>query len=352
VPTQAHSLGDFLRRYIDERTDVKPRTRTNLNAAKRRLVEFFKDRPLDSITVADARKFEIWLKSKDYAKATIGRTLKRAKQFFKAAIDEEIGIAKNPFKDIKPPAQVNKSRKEVVTRQMTEGLLAACPDDEWRLIIALARYGGLRIPSELTGLEWANVNWELNRFLVHSPKNEHHEDGGDRWVPIFPELYPYLRTAFEAAPEGATKVIQRPIDGSSNLRTMLLKIIKRAGLKPWQKLFVNMRSSRETELAETFPLHVVCDWIGNTPEVAKAHYLQMLDQYFTTAADPNSAPNSAFLSKAAQNTAQHGPRTERAPNTETPEIPGFSAISHEFPAETGYPQGDSNPCLRRERAMS
>ena len=33
--------------------------------------------------------------------------------------------------------------------------------------------------------------------------------------------------------------------------------IKRAGLTPWPKLFQNLRSTRETELAETFPLHVM-----------------------------------------------------------------------------------------------
>src|SRR5262245_43825057 len=38
-------LGDFLAGYIDRRTDVKPRTRINLEACQTRLVEFFgKDR--------------------------------------------------------------------------------------------------------------------------------------------------------------------------------------------------------------------------------------------------------------------------------------------------------------------
>ena len=29
-----------------------------------------------------------------------------------------------------------------------------------------------------------------------------------------------------------------------------------------------MRSTRETELAEQYPLQVVCEWIGNSPQVA------------------------------------------------------------------------------------
>ena len=40
-PKQQVRLGDLLEGYISGRTDVKPSTRTNLDAARRRLVEFF-----------------------------------------------------------------------------------------------------------------------------------------------------------------------------------------------------------------------------------------------------------------------------------------------------------------------
>ena len=87
-------------------------------------------------------------------------------------------------------------------------------------------------------------------------------------MPIFPELRPYLEKLFEQAKPGAEYVITRYRDPNVNLRTQMLKIISRAGLKPWPKLFQNLRATRETELAETFPIHVVCAWIGNTPKVA------------------------------------------------------------------------------------
>jgi len=34
----------------------------------------------------------------------------------------------------------------------------------------------------------------------------------------------------------------------------------------------NLRSSPQTELAEIFPSHVVCAWLGNSEDVAKKHY--------------------------------------------------------------------------------
>jgi hypothetical protein len=36
----------------------------------------------------------------------------------------------------------------------------------------------------------------------------------------------------------------------------------------------------ETELANDFPIHVVCAWMGNAEAVAKSHYLHMTDDYF------------------------------------------------------------------------
>ncbi len=49
-----------------------------------------------------------------------------------------------------------------------------------------------------------------------------------------------------------------------------------------------MRSSRQTELSERYPIHVVCAWIGNSPVVAADHYLQVRDEYFSDAVQDES----------------------------------------------------------------
>ncbi len=78
---------------------------------------------------------------------------------------------------------------------------------------------------------------------------------------------------WEALPGGDGKAGWR----SCNLRTTFLKIIRRAGLTTWARSFHSMRSSRETELSERFPIHVVAACLGNTPEIARKHYLQVTD---------------------------------------------------------------------------
>jgi integrase len=192
---------------------------------------------------------------------------KRARQFFRSAVRSRV-IHSNPFDDVKPPSQVNDNRKHFVSREIAKAVLDACPDVEWRLIVALCRYGGIRRPSELLLLRWAEVFWERGRLLVHSPKTEHLEGGAERWVPIFPELRLYLADAFDHAKLGTAFVGTRYRDTNVNLRTQFMGIIRRAGAAPWPKLYQNLRASRETELAAAYPLHVVCAWIGKSALIA------------------------------------------------------------------------------------
>ncbi len=103
-------------------------------------------------------------------------------------------------------------------------------------------------------------------------------------IPIFPELCPYLEAVFDKAEPGMYVLPAFRTRGAAvNLRTRLERIILRAGLIPWPRLWQNLRSARETELADQFPAHVVCQWIGNSELVAKKHYLQVTDEHYRQA---------------------------------------------------------------------
>jgi integrase len=282
----AIELGAFIDAYIAGRVDAKPRTIVNLKQARKALVDYFGEgKPLAAITAGDADAFRLALLGRGLEDSTVRRICGRAKQYFRAAIRLEI-VHRNPFDGIKCSVGANPDRLYFVSRAEAQKVLDACPDAEWRLIFALSRYGGLRCPSEHLALRWGDVDWANSRMTVRSPKTEHYDGKESRLVPIFPELMPHLREAFEAAEPGTEYVITRCRDcrdGSVNLRTGLERIIRRAGLQPWPKLFHNLRSTRETELAETFPLHVVCAWIGNSARVAQAHYLQVTEEVFDRA---------------------------------------------------------------------
>ena len=278
VPT----IGQWLKTYIAGRSDVKPSTRINYKQVERNLLSYFDSgRPLDSITIGDAEDFKIYLKEKGLGISTIQRHCGRAKEFFAAAVKRDI-IAKSPFADMACAVPANSERLYFVTQEEIAKVMDACPDTQWRLIFGLCRWGGLRCPSEIMPLTWADVNLEANTLTVKSPKTMH-QGKGSRIVPIFPQLLPMLMDAFEQAQEGTPYLITRYRDTSANLRTQAHRIIQRAGLTPWPKTFQNLRSTRETELVERFPLHVVTAWLGNTPSVAQKHYLQVTDEHFARA---------------------------------------------------------------------
>src|SRR5438876_372101 len=81
----------------------------------------------------------------------------------KAAVRADL-LHRNPFDDLKAAGNPNKERQRFISREDTLRVLDACPDAEWRLIVALSRYGGLRCPSEHLSLAWPDVDWERGRF--------------------------------------------------------------------------------------------------------------------------------------------------------------------------------------------
>lgn len=306
-------LAAFIDSYIAGRSDVKGDTAVVYGHTRRCLVEFFgTECKLNEITPGDADEWRRWLarpkakgqRGREGGQALADNTVRRrcaiAKQFFRAAVRQKL-LAENPFGDMKGlSVQGNKSREFFVTRDMAARIIDACPDGQWRLIFALSRYGGLRCPSEHLMLRWQDIDFTHGRMTVHSPKTEHHEGRETRDVPLFPDVRKYLDEvaclAKGSDPDGRLRpdghVITRYRDADQNLRTTFKKIIKRAGLKPWPKLFQNLRSTRETELAETYPIHVVCAWIGNSEAVAKRHYLQVTESHFARAIDDAIAGGS------------------------------------------------------------
>lgn len=288
-------LASFLDGYFAKRTDVKPGTQIIYRRVRNHLVTFFgANRQLKTITAGEADDWTRFLQQQGLGRNTVRRHIGFARQFFRVAIRHKL-ITENPFAELKAAMSGNPDRYYFLTADDTYKLMDACNSTEWRLIIALARFGGLRTPSETFALQWQHVNWETNRITVPSPKTEHHAGHASRLVPIFPELRPYLQAAWDQAEPGAVHLITSYRDTKQNLRTQFERIIQRAGLKPWPKLFQNLRSSRETELLEKFPIQSVTAWIGNSEAVAKKHYLQVTDAHFDRASsEPCSALHPAL----------------------------------------------------------
>ena len=324
----------FLDGFLSTREGAKRSTRLFYGHTRRCLIEYFgATKKLSAITIADAGKWKRWLEEHEkLADSTVRRRCTMARQFFAEAVDDRL-IDSNPFGKLKGiGVRSNRERDFFVTRDMAEQVLDACPDAEWRLIFALSRFGGLRCPSEHLALKWGDIDFAKGRMTVRSPKTAHHKGKEQREIPLFPELREYLEDSRELAGEAANDPNQPLITryrAGANLRTQLERIIGRAGLKPWPKLFQNLRSTRETELADQFPIHVVCQWIGNSQAVAKEHYLQTTEAHFETAKKVTQNPTqSGAKPREPERTGKDtNPRKPRE-NAKTPTKSGFSSGRH------------------------
>jgi integrase len=293
-------LEDFLERH---RATKKPSTIVVWGQVVRMLNQYMPDGiALEDVTVGHAKDFlaklQARVKKGELSSTTVHKRVSFARQFFQDATDWEL-IPSNPFnaKALKTVGTSKKSNVDVPL-EVIRSILLHC-DATWNAIVCLSRFGGLRCPSETLSLKWGDVDFENGKLAVPEPKVEHHEGRGVRSCPLFPEL----RKSLEALSNETTEqlghyptsdsfVIDKPAYRASanengwanaNLRTQFLKILRRAGVTPWARLFHSMRATRQTELVRSFPLHVVCSWLGNSESVAKKNYLLVRDEDFAKA---------------------------------------------------------------------
>ena len=186
--------------------------------------------------------------------------------------------------------------------------------------LRLDPFRGSALPSEHLAVAWKDMDWERNRFRVDSPKTGRlgcrSSQNSSRTWRKHGSWRPRVRSTSLPAIEMSARTCGRK----------LLRIIRRAGVDPWPKVFHNLRATRETESPTADPLHVVCTWIGHTQPAAK-HYLQVTDADFDRAAEHRA--ELCAKPKCAIELS-----TDRALNTnheqKTTEIPWLSAKNCRF----------------------
>ena len=279
------------------RSTGKPTTIKGFQQTLDSLKECFgPDTPLGKITAEQADGWRVWVVNdregsgrrrkrrttgdNRLSPATIAKRVSVVKQMFRCAVRWG-WIEKSPFDGLRPGSQANPARARYVPVETIRDVLDQCPSVEWKLVVGLARYAGLRCPSEIGAVTCDHVNWEKGRLTVLAKKTEHH--GGDhavRVVPICPELRALLDEAFELAEPGETLVAPMAGRKGANLRAQMNRIITNSGHEPWPRLMQNLRASCETDWVERFPSHVVAKWLGNSPKAAAQHYLMSREHHF------------------------------------------------------------------------
>ena len=171
-PRESRTLRTFLDDYIGGRAGdghTKPATLINIRRVADDLSAVLgAGADLRSVTVAEAERFKGFYQKKELAPATTYRRLKMAKMLFNHAVKLKL-VTENPFADVKGKNTNPAERRHYISEADTVTLLDAA-NPTWRAVIALARFGGLRCPSEVLSLKWENVDFATGRMTVSSPK--------------------------------------------------------------------------------------------------------------------------------------------------------------------------------------
>ena len=260
---------------------------------------------------------------------------------------------RTPLDQLDSPLPTPSRYSRYITPDEITCIIDACPDAEWKLRFGLARYAGLRIPSETHLLTWADVDWERGRLAVRSPKTEHHLGHDRRLVPITPKLMTLLQDRFDGSEEGELHLVT--IRGGGSMMRKVRAICAAAGVELWARLWQTLRASCEKERAMTFPQYAVSKWIGHSITVSGRHYANAVpDELFEQAAAmPGSAQQNA-QQKAHENSG-NGPKekatTGAADDRNSSGCEDLRGSSVRVAATKDWRRGESNPRRFRRKSL-
>ena len=290
------TLGEMLPNIIKEKAIGNTKATADIyGQAEASLYKYFgEDRKVDTVTATNAKEYSLWLAKHGRLKQpgglapkTVSKRMQHAFSFFERMVEKEI-IPSNPFKGLVQKVAVDDRRNRYIDEETILKVMEYAPDAEWRLIIALWRFAGLRAVSEVLTLKWEDILWDQKEMMVRSPKTEHCGKGIRR-IPFFPHIEECLIDAAEQADEGAVYVVEKHaplylrgkkertyISRQGNIGTRFRKIILKAGVVPWGKLIHNLRASFETDLLNgecgQIGIHTIANWLGHSVQVMLQHY--------------------------------------------------------------------------------
>ena len=129
--------------------------------------------------------------------------------------------------------------------------------------------------SEPIYLTWEDILRNAGKIRVRSPKTERYEGHAERYCPLFPEIRQELEDLWELVEPGAVYLLPDDIRNRSEngIYNAVERIVRRAGLTPWERLINNMRATRVSEMARAgVSERMRTAWFGHSERVSKTHY--------------------------------------------------------------------------------
>ncbi len=122
------------------------------------------------------------------------------------------------------------------------------------------------------------------------------------------------------------------------------RIIKKASVEPWQRLWQTLRQSCEKEWAMTLPQYAVSKWIGHSITVSGRHYANDVpDELYTKAADGAQRPAQQKAHETDGNARKTKQAAAKSDGLSSRDCSGFPQSSAHCTDEKEWSRGESNP---------
>lgn len=323
------TVEQLVKRFKDNRHDVKELTRTTEKAALENIVEFLgASTRVSEVVPEKCEGFVHWLiTNKSLSKATANRRLGKLKQVFERAVKWRY-IAVSPADHLIEERAVNQERQEFIELDRFMPMVHALTHPELKLIVILA-YHGFRIPSEIrffrtTDIEVVTIKGKQYQVL-HIADKDKGTKTGTRPVLFLPMFQSYLDVVLSAVKPGREYVFDA-YRTYSNLWEAVYRDLQRSGFvkkgdKLWEKFFVNLRATVTTSWDNAgLPDSLQDIQFGNSVKIRKGHYKLGLKGFKST---------DAFVEKMLEYLPDEL-TGESVPSDFPTQIPTFSRLDLSF----------------------
>jgi len=233
VSTEVSTLGELLRRWLRETSSTASASKNASAVAKHLLGEALAARRLEQVRTADVNDLIARKTAEGLAPQTVNHLRGFISRAYSMAIERGWWTGANPVARAKKLAipELDRDEREWLRDEEVRALLEEL-DTHWRPLFATAIFGGLR-KGELVALRKDAIDFEVGYIKVsRSGSRRTTKSGRTRYVPIHPELHPYLRWAVDASKSdlvfpGADGQMLR---GDAKLQMVLRRALARAGL--------------------------------------------------------------------------------------------------------------------------
>ena len=181
---------------------------------------------LASITKSDITKFRTD-RLAQVSEGTLESDFKILKGIFEKARKQGALLGGNPFElvEIAKGDRIEKMEREAFTASEADLLVRAAPSDEWRTIIMLGFYTGMRL-GDAAMLGWDAVDFEKGELAYRASKTRRAME-----ISIHPKLLKHLeRMAGDKGGKISPGLAAVRVPGRSGLSLQFLEIVKAAGL--------------------------------------------------------------------------------------------------------------------------